>query len=44
MGRNFDRGFEGREERQRGDDSRKQSGSDSVREKTRKDLYENLDR
>ena len=44
MGRNLDRGFDGRDERQRGDDSRRKSGSDKVIEKTREELRKNLDR
>ena len=42
MGRNIDRGFEAREERQRGNDSRRSSAVDRVRERTRRDLYWNL--
>ena len=44
MGRNLDRGLDGREERQRGNDSRSNSGRDRVIEKTRRELHENLDK
>ena len=44
MGRNLDRGLEDREERQRQDDSKRDSGRDGVIEKTRKELYKNLDK
>jgi hypothetical protein len=44
MGRNLDRGFEDREERQRGDDSRKRSEADKVTNRTKKDLYDNFNR
>ena len=36
MGRNIDRGLEGREERQRGNDSNRKSGSSKVIEDTKK--------
>lgn len=44
MGRNIDRGLEDREERQRQDDSRRSSERENVIEKTRKELYKNLDK
>lgn len=44
MGRNLDRGLEDREEKQRNEDPRRSSDTDRVIEKTRKELYENLDK
>ena len=44
MGRNLDRGLEDREERQRQEDDRRDSGRERVIEKTRKELYKNLDK
>ena len=44
MGRNIDRGLEDREERQRQDDSIRSSERENVIEKTRKELYKNLDK
>ena len=42
MGRNIDRGLEGRNEKDRYNDSKRVSSADKVREKTRKELYDNL--
>jgi len=42
MGRDLDRGLEDRNERDRFNDSRKNSGADKVKERTRKELYDNL--
>lgn len=42
MGRNLDRGLEDRNEKDRRDDSKRNSSADKVKEKTRKELYENL--
>ncbi len=42
MGRNIDRGLEGREERQRGNDSNRKSGSSKVIEDTKKKLLKNF--
>ena len=42
MGRNLDRGFDDREERQRSDDSRRDSNTERVIERTRNELYNNL--
>lgn len=42
MGRNIDRGLEGREERQRGYDSNRKSGSSKVIEDTKKKLLKNF--
>lgn len=44
MGRNIDRGLEDREEKQRQDDSRRSSEREQVVEKTRKELYKNLEK
>ena len=42
MGRNLDRGLEDPNEKDRYNDSKKDSGSDKVIERTRKELYDNL--
>ncbi len=42
MGRNLDRGLEDRNEKDRYNNSRKDSGSDKVIERTRNELYDNL--
>ncbi len=42
MGRYLDRGLEGRNEKDRYNDSKRVSSADKVREKTRKELYDNL--
>ena len=42
MGRNLDRGLEDRNEKDRYNDSRKNSSSDKVIDRTRKELYDNL--
>ena len=42
MGRNLDRGLEDRNEKDRYNDSKRVSSADNVREKTRKELYDNL--
>ena len=44
MGRNIDRGLEDREERQQQDNSRSSSEREQVVERTRKELYENLEK
>ncbi len=44
MGRNIDRGLEDREERQRQEDDRRDSGREKVVEKTRKELYKNFEK
>ncbi len=42
MGRNLDRGLDGREERQRGNDSNRKSGTSKVVESTKKKLLKNF--
>lgn len=42
MGRNLDRGLEDRNEKDRYNDFKRNSSADKVREKTRKELYDNL--
>ena len=44
MGRNIDKGLEDREERQRQEDTKRNSERDNVIEKTRKELYKNLEK
>ena len=44
MGRNLDRGLEDREERQRQEEAKRASERNKVVEKTRKELYKNLDK
>lgn len=41
MGKNLDRGFEDREEKQRKEESKKHPKTDNVIEKTKKELYGN---
>lgn len=43
MGRNIDRGLEDREEKQRQDDSERGSEREKIIERTRKELYKNLE-
>lgn len=43
MGRNLDRGLEDREERQKSEDSRKNTDTDKIIERTRKELYESFE-
>ena len=42
MGRNLDRGLEDRNEKDRYNDSKRDSIADKVRGKTREELYDNL--
>jgi len=44
MGRNIDRGLEDHEERQRQEYDKRDTDRDKVIEKTRKELYKNLDK